>query len=471
MANSKEKAESRKDSAPEIRADNLVNELTGVGLAGTDSRQSTRFLPSRHLSVQALTDLYRYNGLTKRMINLRANDMTRNWFKVNGDDKDVITQKLETLEAQVAYKEALIWAAVYGGAVIFMGLDDGGDIATPVNENRIKGVTYLRVYDRTMVQVDQNSISRTPRDPRFGQPTMYDIHPQTGGHPFRVHASRLIRFDGAKLPPRQLYAHAGWHDSIIQAVWEQVRQIGGVYDSTEFIVNDFIQSVFKVSNLQQMLAAGNEGKLKQRMELLDMSKSIASSVIIGEGETFEKHASSVAGLDTVLDRFMMAVSSVYGAPVTILFGRSPAGQNATGDADFRSWYDNVHSEQMVELRPRLEPLIRYCFLAAGGEPETWSVEFNPLWTPTPKEAAEVYRLNTEADVMLIDTGQVSPAAMAKYRLGGESYNAAPPTIAQDDLDEAEAEAAWTAEANAALQAEAEAARKEAEAALKTPTAE
>lgn len=455
------------DSAREIRADTFVNELSGIGNVNTDPRQSTRFLPSVQIPDATLTDLYRSNGLTKRVVNLPATDMTRNWFKINGDDKDVVKQKLETLGAQAAYKEALIWAAVYGGSVILMGIDDGQRLEAPVNENRIRNVMYLRVFDRTMVQVKQQTISNDPMSPRYGEPTHYLVQPVTGGAPFTVHASRLIRFDGPKLPPRMVYANMGWNDSIMQAIWEQVRQIGGVYDSSEFIVNDFIQAVIKIDNLQEMLLKGNEGKLKQRMQLLDMSKSIASVTVIGDGETYEKHSSTVAGLDKLLDRFMMAVSSVVGMPVTLLFGRSPAGQNATGDADIRFWYDSVHSEQEVELRPRLETLIRYCFAASGGEPEVWSVEFNPLWTPTLKEKAEVYKLNSEGDAIVIDTGQVNPADMAAYRFGGDSYNAMPPTIEQDDLDAQENAAALAEAEKARMAEEANAAEEAAATALAT----
>ena len=451
---------------PVMRADTWINLAMGLGDASTDKRLATRYKASPVIPDATLTNLYRFNGLVRRVINLPATDMTRNWFKVNGDDDDVILQKFETLGAQSAYKDAEIWSALYGGSVILMGINDGRQLWRPVNEERIREVMYLRVFDRTMVQIIQNSISTDPTDPLYGEPTKYLVQPVTGGNPFTVHASRLIRFDGAKLPPSMLYANGGWHDSIIQAIYEQMRQIGGVYDSSEFIVNDFVQTIIKIANLQDMLVPGNEDVLQARLNALDMTSHVSNTVVLGEGEEFAKHASSVAGLAELLDRFMMAASSVLGMPVTLLFGRSPAGQNATGDADIRFWYDNVGSEQNVELRPRLETLIRYCYKATGSEPETWSVEFNPLWTMTDDEKSKVYKTNTEGDAIAIDTGQVSPADIAKYRFGGATYNATPPTIEQDDLDEQENAANLAEEERAKLQAEALAAAAAAEA---TPT--
>lgn len=466
----KKAATSRKDSAEATmvtHGDNYVNAVTGIGQIATDKRQSTRFKASSVVTDPELTNLYRFSGLMKRVINLPASDMTRNGFKVNGDDKDVIPQKFEALGAQSAYKDALIWAGVYGGSVILMGIDDGRGMAEPVNINRISDVMYLQVFDRTMVQVDQATISNDPTSPHYGKARQYLIQPVTGGTPFTVHASRVIRFDGAKLPPSMVYRNKGWHDSIIQAIYEQMRQIGAVYDSSEFIVDDFIQAVLKIDNLQDMLLPSNAKLLKARLNALDMSKHVANTTLLGDGESYEKHASSVAGLAELLDRFMMAVSSVRGIPVTLLFGRSPAGQNATGDADIRLWYDAVHSEQTVELQPRLDPLIRYCFAAAGGEPETWSVEFNPLWTMTSKEWAEVYELNAKGDDIGIANGSLDPAAVARYRFGGESYNATPPTFEPDELDEQE-NAAKLAEEEKVRMAEA---AKAAEAAAKAELGE
>lgn len=453
------------DLSPAARKDNWTNLVNGLGAVGTDQRQSTIFRASPLITDPTLTNLYRFNGLIKRVINLPANDMTRNWFKVSGDEDDVILQKFETLGAQAAYKQAIIWGDLYGGSVILMGVDDGRRPEEPVNEKAIRNVMYLQVFDRTMVQVKLDTISADPLDPLYGQPQQYYIQPVTGGTQFTAHASRLIRFDGALLPPQALYSNQGWHDSIIQAIYEQMRQIGGVFDSAEFIVNDFVQTIIKIANLQDMLLPGNGELLKARLQMLDMTKSIANTTVIGEGEEFAKHASSVAGLPDLLDRFMMAVSAVRGIPVTLLFGRSPAGQNATGESDVRFWYDSVGSEQRVELRPRLETLIRYCFAAVGNEPETWSVEFNPLWQQTEKERSDVYKLNAEGDDIYIVNGAVSSAQVASYRFGGQTYNPNPPTIAQDELDAQENAAALAAEEKARMAEEAAAAEEAARAAL------
>jgi phage-related protein (TIGR01555 family) len=442
-----------------MREDGWTNALTGLGLASTDKRQSTRFRHTTILPDKTLTALYRGAGLTRRIINLPATEMTRNWFTINGDDQDKVLQKLEELSAQEAYTDAMVWARLYGGAVIFMGINDGGKAEEPVNVENIKEVWGLTVFDKTDVVIVDASISRDPNSPFFGKPTIYEITPITGGTSFKVHASRLIRFDGAKIPNQQLHENNGWHDSVMQSIYEQLRQIGGVYDNAEFIVEDFVQTIIKVDNLLQMIASGQDDQVKQRLNLIDLSKHVANTILLDAKEDYAKHSSTVTGLDTLLDRFMMYVSSVTGIPVTLLMGRSPAGQNATGESDIRMWYDSIRSAQRAILRPRLETLIEYCFKATGGEPETWSIEFNPLWEMTEDEKANVYKTNAEGDQIYIVNGVVSAAEIARYRFGGQSYNPTPPTIEQDDLDEQENAAKLAEAERQSLQAEAEAAAK------------
>lgn len=446
------------------KADGFSNALTGLGDRNHDKRMSTVFRQGRRLGDTTLTGLYRGNGLSRRIVSLPAVEMTRNWFTINGDDEDKVLQKLETLGAQEAYTDALIWSRLYGGALILIGLDDGTELWRPVTPLRIRDIMYLRVFDRREVEIVHQSISTDPTDPLFGEPTKYKITPITGGSQFTVHASRLVRFDGAKIPGRELQAHNWWHDSILESIYEQVRQIGAVFDSAEFIVNEFVMTIIQIDNMLEMNLAGNDDLLKQRLELLDLSKHVKNTILLDTKESFNKHSSTVTGLDKLLATFMMSVSSVTGIPVTLLMGRSPAGENATGESDIRMWYDSIRSGQRSSLRPRLETLIRYCFTATGGEPETWSVVFNPLWEMTDKEMAEVYELNARGDDLYIANGSVGSAQVASYRFGGQTYNPTPPTIPQDDLDEQETAANMAAEERERMAAEAEAAEAAARAA-------
>jgi phage-related protein (TIGR01555 family) len=127
-------------------------------------------------------------------------------------------------------------------------------------------------------------------------------------------------------------------------------------------------------------------------------------------------ATSFAGLPEMMDRSMMRVAAAAEMPLTLLFGRSPAGMNATGESDIRGWYDTVADAQTDELKPNLERLLKLIMLAQdsptrGKVPERWAVEFHPLWQPTELEAATVLKLKADTHVALV-TAQIEMEAEA-----------------------------------------------------------
>jgi phage-related protein (TIGR01555 family) len=419
------------------RRDGWENSLSGKG--GTkDPRTATRFGAGRIIKDTELSSLYRFNGVAKRIVNLPADDTTRNWFTITNDDEKEVSQKLEELKAQGRLNHALKMSRLYGGAIVIMGVNDGGKLEDPVNEDRIKSVDYLTVFERRDVTIQPTDIENDIDSGNFGEPSLYEVMPRFGSTPFKVHASRVLRFDGAELGWEEYESNGYWHDSVIQAAYEAVRQLGAVYDNSEFITEDFIQTVIKIKNIMQHMARDNGATLKERLELLALSRSIANAAIIDTEEEYEKHSSTVSGLEVLLDRFMMALSAATGIPVTLLMGRSPAGENATGEADVRFYYDTIRSSQRNDFRPKVEKLIEYIWASEGlTEPETWAIEFRPLQEPSAKEESALYKETAEADALYITHQVLDPLVIGKYRFAGDRFNATPPSIDKEEFEEEE----------------------------------
>jgi phage-related protein (TIGR01555 family) len=422
----------------QTRTDGWKNAITLIGTR-KDKRKATTFEHTKLLDSK-LTAIYRSNGFGRRIIDLIPNDMTRNWFTITNDEDDDVAQKLEEIYAQKKLNHAMKMSRLYGGAIVLMGINDGGKLEDEVktdeegNPTSIKSVDFLTVFDKRDITIQSDDIESDVDSGRFGEPRFYTVQARFGGTTFKVHASRVIRFDGAELAWTEYEANEYWMDSVLQAAYEHVRQLGAVYDSSEFIVESFVQTVIKIKNLLQLIASGNQQLLKQRLNWLDMSRSVANTELLDADEEYEKHSSTVQGLDALLDRFMMAVSSATSIPVTLLMGRSPAGQNATGDADVRFYYDNVRSWQRNEFGPAVEPLIRYIFASEGfEEPDTWSLEFNPLHDMTSTEEAELYKTTAEGDAIYINAQVLDPEVIGKYRVVGDSFNATPPSMSEEDF--------------------------------------
>jgi hypothetical protein len=194
-------------------------------------------------------------------------------------------------------------------------------------------------------------------------------------------------------------------------------------------MSDASQGIFKVQGLMSILAGGQKDALQTRMQLVDMSRSVARAILVDAdgGEDFRRESTSFTDIQSMLDKFMLRLASAAEIPVTILMGQSPAGMNATGDSDFRWFYDTVKSAQESELRPQLERLIRLIFLSKDGptkgqEPDGWALNFRPLWQSTPKEQAELEKLVAEKDKIYLDTGVVTPEEIALSRFRDDGWS-------------------------------------------------
>jgi phage-related protein (TIGR01555 family) len=204
----------------------------------------------------------------------------------------------------------------------------------------------------------------------------------------------------------------GWTISVLQRPYEVLRLFGTSFASVGHLLQDASQGVIKIKDLMHMIAA-NRPALLARMELLDTSRSVARAVLLdAENEEFTRVSTSFAGLPELLDRIMQRMSAATRIPVTLLMGRSAAGMNATGDSDFRAFYDSVKSEQRDRLEPVLLQIYRLLAIARGEDPEGISIEFHPLWEMSEAERALLEKQDAERDSALITSGVLYPEEVA-----------------------------------------------------------
>jgi phage-related protein (TIGR01555 family) len=428
------------------RQDGWKNVLTTLGTM-KDKRQASTFVMGKKLDDNQLTAIWRANGLGRRIIDVIPDDVTRNWFTITNDEEDKVKQKLEELGAQSKINLTGKLGRCYGGAIAIIGVNDGQDLEEPVNEERIKSVDWITVFDRREVTIQSTDMEKDITTGNFGEPRIYEVIPRFGAVEntnasgrFRVHESRVIRFDGNVLAWREYEANGYWMDSILEHIYESIRQLGAVYDSAEFITESFVTTVLKVKNLMQLISAGNDSLIQRRLNLLDMSRHVANTELLDADEELTKLSSTVSGLAELLDRVMMAVSASTGIPVTKLFGRSPAGQNATGEGDASNYNDEIRAIQRNEYGPKMEKLVRYIFKSDGfGEPDQWSLDWNPLHELTQQEQADQYKATAEGDAIYIQNQVLDPDVIGRYRFIGDHFNAKPPSMTEEEFFEFEEE--------------------------------
>ena len=426
------------------RNDGYANILTGAGTK-SDPTTANTFRPAPRLDPRMLEAIFQGDGVGRRIVEMPAEDMTREWLTIAGEEGEAVLDVMEEMNAAESVTEGATWARLYGGAVALFDLEDGMSLDQPVNPGRIRRVVGMQIYDRWSVSIPAGQTERaTARDPRrrlAGVSEFYTIQPHGGGMGFTVHESRLEFFPGKRIPQWLRRENLGWDDSVLQSVYEALNRYGTSLRYSENILRDFVQAVLAVKGLTSMIASGNEETVRKRLDLLDLARSILNSMVIdADGETYSKSSSGVAGLADILDRFAEYLATVTGIPVTKLFGRSAAGLNATGENDMRSYYDMLRGEQRRTLTPVVNKLIKLIYLSADGptggkEPEAWSIRWNSFYQPTEKETAETRKIVAETDAIYLDGAVLSPNEVAQSRFGQGAWSAETLLIEGTERDE------------------------------------
>jgi hypothetical protein len=273
----------------------------------------------------------------------------------------------------------------------------------------------------------QLSITRTfddPLAPDFGRPELYRINPAaitTDSPDSLVHASRVIRFDGAWLPDRVRAQNQGWDDSIFTAINENLKQFGVSIQSAAVLFQDFITKTLKIPNLAQLIADGEEAVLQARIQYAVGQMSSLGVSLVGDNEEFAKVQTPITGLVDLIDKFMDLTAAAAGLPKTRLFGQQLGTLAGAGETT-RDYYDGVKAYQEKTLRAPVTKIIDLLLAEQKSKIQDWSFEFSPLWQPTDKELAETRKTQAETDQIYIMNSVLDPAEVAVSRFGPDGYS-------------------------------------------------
>ena len=431
-----------------VVSDGWENPLTGHRTS-RDKTTGTRIQPvAPSTDRQSLEDIYHGDDLGARIVDELVGDMLRKWIRLNvsmSDNSDAdenveaaseMIDALDSLCARAKIKEAMTWAQVFGGSVVFIGADDGGgdnieDMAQPLRENAIRSIKFLDVYDRW--DVDIESEYTDPMSEKFGQPETYrlrnsgSVRGQANLPELLIHETRTIRFDGVRVNRRRLLRNNGWHDPVYTRISQVLADFGLSWSSASHLLADFAPMVFTSPGLAASLAMDGPGVILDRMTQMDMCRSTVRMIPVDEGEMLERKSTPLSGMPDLLSLFILRMCAAARMPVTKLFGQSPSGLNTTAEGDLSFWYDRVESQQDADLRKQLEYLIRLLWLAKDGptsgvEPESWALDFEKLWQLSQLEEVQARKTQAETDQIYIDNGVLMTDEVARSRFGGDRYS-------------------------------------------------
>lgn len=439
------------------REDGYVNLLNKYGTK-QDNSEAYKFEREPVIPDMQLTGLYEGSGLFSKIIDTPAEEALKHGFDLNLKSNEMnafVDEVLDDLEWDEKATTAIKWARLYGGALIVMLIDDGRGLEEPVDWEHIRSIDELRVYERSIVQPDYASLYQQDyggkgignRVSKFGQPEYYYVSSIYGS--FKVHESRCLVFRNGVLPEQTSNAtYLFWGMPEYVRIRRALRETVTAHTDSVKLLERSVQAIYSMKGLASLLTTDDgENQVLKRLQLVDTSRGLLNSIAIdSEGEQYDFKTFQFSGVKDVIDATCNMLSALTNIPQTILFGRSPAGMNATGDSDFESYYNFVEKIQRLMLKRNLRTLLDVVFragIASGdvAEEPDYKLEFKPLWSLSDTEQATVDQTKAQTALVKAQTAQAYVDMQAldptevRRRLASDEEFDVEDIISEDDEDD------------------------------------
>jgi phage-related protein (TIGR01555 family) len=369
-----------------------------------------------------LTEQYETNGLFAKIIDAPAEEAVKHGFTLglkNQEVQEYIDDMLDMLEWEDKASTGIKWARLYGGAIGVLFINDGGGLDEPLNWKRIRDIDEIRIYARAIVYPDYSSLyNYDPRDPtknatsKFGMPEYYQVNSIYGQ--FWVHESRCLVFRNGILPERTMnpyYRFWGMPEFI--RVKRELREAVTTHSLGVKLLERSVQAIYSMQGLARLLSTDDgENEVIKRLQVIDLARGLLNSIAIdSEGENYDFKTATMTGVKEIIDSTCNMLSSVTNIPQTVLFGRSPAGMNSTGRSDLENWYNYVERYQKLMLRANLRTLLDVIVrvgMKKGKltEEPLLKLAFNPLWSMSESEQAQIEAAKIQAQLVKAQTAQL-----------------------------------------------------------------
>jgi uncharacterized protein len=433
--------------APSMAQDSAIG--GALGWAGSFANQvfaeGLEFLGYPNLAELAQRPEYRV--ITETI----ATEMTRKWIKLQAVGEEDKTAKIKAIEDEFtrlgvkdAFRKAAEIDGFFGRAHLYLDLgstDDRDELRLPIGNGQnamskakvgIGSLKRLRVIEP--VWTYPSSCNATdPLKPDWYKPSSWFVQGK------ELHATRLLTFIGREVPDLLKPAYSFGGLSMSQMVRPYVDNWLRVRQSVSDLISTFSTSGIK-TDLSQMLAAGGE-QLFKRLVLFNSNRDNQGLMVLDKDtEEYFNVSTPLGTLDQLQAQAQEHMASVSRIPLVKLLGISPAGLNASSEGEIETFDDTINAAQEAQIRPNLTRLLHFVELNLWGAIDPGiTFTFVPLSDLTPKEKAEVEKIEAETAEIRINSSVISPAEERK-RVANEPdtpYQGIDPDDVPDLLEEEE----------------------------------
>lgn len=390
--------------------DGMANVAAGLGAINA----KTNHMYMVYSDPAQLEMTYRGSTWFRKIVDVPATDATRAWRQWNAETDDItkIEKTEKRLQVKRKVRDALILQRLLGGAVLIpTGLPGNPEKPIRMDSIGVDTIKSLTLLNRFQVQTEGRITDIN--SPWFDHPKFYVITDGEGGQT-NIHPSRVVRFSERRFT-QQMTGDDGWGDSIWLRLADSIQNSETGSQVLATLLTEAKIDIVQMPDLAtNMSTERHEQALIRRFNIATQLKSVANTLLLDKDDQWNQKQVSFSNLPETVMTLLQVMCGAARMPMTKLLGSQAKGLNNGGDIDLKIYYDDISSEQEMELDPAMVGLNEMIVRSALGKYDdgiwhTWS----PLYQMSEEEEAGVEEKYAKTAETLVNTGLFPPDALAE----------------------------------------------------------
>lgn len=398
------------DSANLIKAsinDAYQNLLGDYGYGKGVAQQGAKFPQSNEISwdFNRINQIYRTQPLVAKISTTWANEMVKSGIDLRSDITNDRVNKIE--EKLKFYNSSLSdsanWGFIFGLSACLIYLDgefNEETLKTPldmsiVTKGSFKGLkTVIRwqgiqpTGTQFVEKLDETSGASNPEE--LGEPLYYEVWFLNSSKKYIVHRSRLILFNGLKLPGIENQIELGAGVSLVERIWLPLLNYLATINYVQNMLQISQQRVLYLAEGDRIGLQSEEGQSEFNRTMCSISKNtdVYNMLVLDQNDEFDYKSANFANLDRIIQSAQEDLAAAANMPLNKLFGKSPTGLNNSSKENLIDFYDYIERLRNLYMRPAYQKLIPIIYKSEYGEDiGDFSFDFKSLFMPNEEEKA------------------------------------------------------------------------------------
>lgn len=371
---------------------------------GADPSFFTGFIGYPQLAQLSQSSEYR------SVVETTAEEMTREWGEVKGDDEDLIEKiedELKRLNVRDLMRKHVENDMTFGRSQMFIrikGQENNQELPlllTPA------GVPVGSLDGFTVIE----PIWTTPSMYNSTDPTLDDFYVPERWYVLGkdTHRDRLLTLIMRPVPDIMKPAYNFSGISMCQLMIPYVQRFHRTVDSVSDLVHTY--SMTGLSTNMEGVLSGNAGGLTSmitRVKLFAKMRDNQNIMMVNKDtEEFFQLNTPLTTLDALQEQAHKMLCTPSKTPQVKLLGLVEGGLSSSQDGEIRVYYDHISALQEAHLMPQMETILKLIMLNLTSKiDESVTFKFKSLYQLSAKEQAEVNEIKARTAQSYIDAGVI-----------------------------------------------------------------